>query len=211
MRNYNGFLFDLDGTLVDTEKLKGAALSEACSFFGSRVDAGTYKPVMGNSWQVVLDHFFQTARINPSVEKFNDKFEEIYQRLLDKSLSLNLNARDFLIRLKSKKKKMGVVSSESTRMVGRILNQLDIIQFFATIITEGDVKRHKPDPEAYILALKKMDLLNSEVLAFEDSQAGLIATNKAGCDAVAFQHEFNVNNDLSLSIRIITDFKEIKV
>lgn len=211
MKNYKGFLFDLDGTLVDTERQKGAALSEACRFFGGQVDADTYKPVMGNSWQVVLDHFFETARINPSVGEFNHEFETIYQGLLDKNLSLNLNAKDFLVRLRSKNKKMGVVSSESTRMVGQILNQLDIFHFFDVIVTDEDVTKPKPDPEAYILALKKMELPKAEVLVFEDSQAGLIATNRAGCDAVAFKHEFNVNNDLSLSIRKINDFKEIRV
>ena len=211
MKNYSGFLFDLDGTLVDTEKLKGAALAEACRFFGGQVDASTYKPVMGNSSQVVMAHFFETADINPSTEKFNDTFEESYQRLLDKNLSPNLNAKDFLLRLRDKKKKMGVVSSETAPMAHQILNQLDFAGFFDIVITEELVTRPKPDPEAYILAMDKMDLPESEVLVFEDSQAGLMAAHKAGCDTVAFRHDFNINNDLSLAIRIISDFSEIEI
>lgn len=53
------------------------------------------------------------------------------------------------------------------------------------VITREHVKRHKPDPEAFILALKHFSLSNAEVLIFEDSNAGLIATNRAGCDVVA--------------------------
>ena len=211
MKNYKGFLFDLDGTLVDTEKLKGAALAAACRFFGGQADANVYKPVMGHSSQVVKEHFINTANISPSTEKFNDKYDEIYRSLLDKNLALNLNANELLLRLKSKHKKIGVVSSETTRMVENILNQLCIKDFFDIMVADEDVIKPKPDPEAYILALKKMGLLKSEVLTFEDSQAGLIAASKAGCDAVAFKHDFNVNNDLSLSIRIISDFNDIEI
>ena len=91
-------------------------------------------------------------------------------------------------------------------MVDQVLTQLKLSEFFDVVICHEDVTNYKPDPEAYILALKQLGLAGSDVLIFEDSNAGLIAANKANCDVVAFQHEFNTNNDLSLAIKVISDF-----
>ena len=46
-------------------------------------------------------------------------------------------------------------------------------------------------------------------MIFEDSSAGLLAAKGANCDAIAVEHEFNSNNNLSLALKVITDFREV--
>lgn len=208
MKNYSAFLFDMDGTLVDTERLKGWALSETCNRFGGRVDIDIYKAVMGESWSCVANHFFKIAQIDPDIKEFDAEFRKIYQELLREDLTVNPNAREFLMKLKSKGKKTGVVSSGFRWMADQILTQCELSGYFDIIITQENVTRHKPDPESYLLALEWLSLPSSDVLIFEDSNAGLIAAKKANCDAIAFQHEFNINNDLSLAIKVISNFNE---
>jgi HAD superfamily hydrolase (TIGR01509 family) len=209
MNRYKAYLFDLDGTLVDSEKLKGRALVETCILLGGMVDVDAYKTVMGESWESVATHFFKLANIEPDPEEFNTMFKKIYQELLFKELSPNPNIVDLLTKLKKEGKRMGVVSSAPDWMVDQVLSQLALSDFFEIIITKENVTNHKPDPEAYLLAIEKLSLHSSEVLIFEDSEAGLIAAQKANCDTIAFQHEFNSNHDLSLAIDIISDYKEI--
>lgn len=209
MNRYKAYLFDLDGTLVDSEKLKGRALVETCILLGGKVDVDAYKTVMGRSWEYVATHFFKIAKIEPDPEEFNARFKKIYQELLLKELSPNPNIVDLLIELKKAGKRMGVVSSASDWMVDQVLSQLELSDFFEIIITKENVTNHKPDPEAYLLAIEKLSLQSSEVLIFEDSKAGLIAATKAKCDSIAFQHEFNSKHDLSLAIRTISDYNEI--
>ena len=211
MKNYSAYLFDLDGTLVDSEKLKGKALAETCSLFGAKVDVNIYKAVMGESWFHVTNHFFKIAQIEPDTDKFNTEFKEIYQELLRKKLTPNPNIVELLTKLKAKRKRIGVVSSASPWMVDQVLSQLKLAEFFDIVITNKQVTKHKPDPEAYLLALERLSLPGSEVLVFEDSKSGLIAARKANCDSVAFQHEFNINNDFSLAVQIISDFNEFLV
>ena len=209
MKNYTSYLFDLDGTLVDSEKLKGRALVETCILLGGQVEVSAYKTVMGESWEYVTDHFFKTAKIAPDIEVFNRKFKKIYQDILLKELTPNPNIRALLSKLKEAGKRMGVVSSATCWMVDQVLLQLELSDFFEIVITKEDVTKHKPNPEAYLLALEKLSLSGSEVLIFEDSEPGLIAARRANCDSVAFQHEFNSKHNLSLSIRTISDFNEI--
>lgn len=60
-----------------------------------------------------------------------------------------------------------------------------------------------------MLALEKLSLSSSVVFIFEDSNAGLVAANKANCDVIAFQHEYNANHDLSLAMETNSDFNKI--
>ena len=211
MKNYTAYLFDLDGTLVDSEKLKGKALAETCSLFGGKVDVNIYKTVMGERWLNVTNHFFTMAKIDPNIEEFNAEFKKIYQELLLKELTPNPNVEELLFKLKEKRKKMGVVSSGADWMVDQVLSQLGLSEFFEIVISKEQVKKLKPDPESYLLALEKLSLPSSEVLIFEDSNAGLIAARNANCDVVAFKHEFNANHDLSLAIQTISDFSEFLI
>ena len=211
MKEYSAYLFDMDGTLVDSEKLKGKALAETCVRMGGSVEIDVYKTVMGQSWEFVANHFLEKAGINPEMEVFNLEFKKIYQALLFKELIPNLNSRTLLNKLKTKGKKMGVVSSATKWMADQILVQLNLTDFFDFVITKEQVANHKPHPEAYLLALNKLSLPSSEVLIFEDSEAGLIAARNANCDSIAFNHEFNTNHDLSLAIQSISDFKDIMI
>lgn len=211
MKDYKAYLFDMDGTLVDSEKLKGKALVDTCILLGGLVEVDDYKLVMGQSWEFVTMHFFKKAGIKPEIKVFNAAFKKIYQELLFKELIPNRNSIALLKKLKAKGKKIGVVSSATKWMANQILNQLNLFDYFDFVITKEQVSNHKPHPEAYLLALEKLSVPSSEVLIFEDSEAGLIAASKANCDSVAFQHEFNSKHDLSLAMQTISDFNKINV
>jgi len=209
MKEYKAYLFDMDGTLVDSEKLKGQALSGTCSLFGGKADIQIYKDVMGEEWNQVTRYFFEKANIHPDIDDFNREFRKKYEVLLLLKLTPNPNVKNLLEQLKAKGKKLGLVSSASAWMIEQVLSQLDLFHFFDVIIGKEQVSKHKPDPEAFLLALDQLSLLPSEVLVFEDSNAGIIAANKAHCDAIAFRHAFNENNDLHMAMKIISDYKEV--
>ncbi|MEE9429921.1 MAG: HAD family phosphatase [Melioribacteraceae bacterium] len=211
MKDYKAYLFDMDGTLVDSEKLKGLAIAKTCNCFGGNIDYNIYKNVMGNSWEVVTNYFFEQANIKLDIKEFNIEFKDIYKKLLNDKLTLNPNAKEIVLKLSKMDKKIGIVTSANTWMSENILEQFEISNYFDVIITGEDVSEHKPHPQAYLLALEKLGLRGKDVLVFEDSNAGLVAAQKAKCDVVAFRHEFNEKNDLSLAKQIISDFNEYSI
>ncbi|WP_052319134.1 HAD family hydrolase [Vibrio sinaloensis] len=211
VEQYQAFLFDMDGTLVNSEPLKGLALAKACADYGSEVDFNIYKQVMGESWPVVTGHFFQHAGISPDLAEFNTHFRAHYEALLASELELNHGALTYLQYLKKQGKTCAVVSSAATWMVDNILRALDLDELFDVVITQEHVSKHKPDPEAYLLALSLLDLPTEAAVIFEDSHAGVSAGVAAGCDVVAIHHSFNGNNDLSQSIKQISSYQELLV
>ncbi|MGI9889865.1 HAD family hydrolase [Vibrio chagasii] len=208
---YEVYLFDMDGTLVNSEPLKGKALALACLDYGVKVDHNIYKEVMGESWQVVTNHFFKHADIAPSLSEFNLGFRSHYERMLSEQLELNDGAKAYLESLKLAGKKCGVVSSAATWMVENILTSLKLEDTFDLVITQEHVTKHKPDPEAYNLALSGLNASPEQTIVFEDSSAGIQAGKASGCDVVAIQHEFNGKNDLSNTIKIINTYEEMSL
>ncbi len=208
---YEVYLFDMDGTLVNSEPLKGKALALACLDYGATVDHNIYKEVMGESWQVVTNHFFKHADIAPSLAEFNLAFRSHYEQMLSEQLELNDGAKAYLNSLKLAGKKCGVVSSAATWMVENILTSLKLEDTFDLVITQEDVIKHKPDPEAYNLALSGLNASPEQTIVFEDSAAGIQAGKASGCDVVAIQHEFNGKNDLSDTIKIINTYEEMSL
>lgn len=198
----------MDGTLVNSEKLKGLALSKTCRLWGGRADVDAYKTVMGENWEKVRNHFFEEAHIKPNTESFDREFKRICQELLADKLEPNPNVVQLLSELKNQGKKLGLISSAFNWMVEQVLMQVNLIGFFDIVISKEQVTQHKPHPEAYRIALEKLGLQGPEVLVFEDSFAGVTAAHKANCDVVAFRHEFNIKHDFSQSIQEISDYNE---
>jgi len=206
LKEYQAYLFDMDGTLVNSEPLKGRALSLACKDYGCDVDVNIYKDVMGENWARVTGHFFKHANISPDLVQFNQYFRAHYERLLAQDLNLNSGALEYIQQLKSSGKLCGVVSSAATWMVDNILEALNLTGLFEIIITQEHVSKHKPDPEAYQLALNQLGVSANNTLIFEDSSAGVEAGVASGCDVVAINHDFNGNNDLSKAIKVIASY-----
>lgn len=128
LKDYTVYLFDMDGTLVNSEPLKGKALALACADYGVLVDHNIYKDVMGESWQVVTSHFFAHARISPDLAEFNRYFRAHYEQMLNKELELHVGAKAYIEQLKQEGKKCAVVSSAATWMVENILTSLQLEQ-----------------------------------------------------------------------------------
>jgi HAD superfamily hydrolase (TIGR01509 family) len=203
------FLFDLDGTLAASEPLKGQALANACALYGADADPSTYAEVMGQNWPTVTRHFFNRYQINPPLDEFNEGFRGLYLNLIESDLSATQGAQEFMSETKERGIKLGVVSSAAPWMVEKILSKLRLQHAFDLVITQAHVLRHKPDPEAYLLALARLRFRADDVLVFEDSEAGLQAAIAAGCQCVAVRHAFNTKHDFGAAIRGIASFTEL--
>lgn len=122
---------------------------------------------------------------------------------------MNSGAKEYVEALKKSGKTCGVVSSAATWMVENILASLELENLFDLVITQEHVTKHKPDPEAYVLALEKLNASPDQTVVFEDSNAGVLAGKASGCDVIAIEHDFNGKNDLSGAIANIQSYDEL--
>ena len=117
---------------------------------------------------------------------------------------------DFLEAATEQKIKIALVSSASRWMIEKILDKLNLNKYFDFIISKEDVSKHKPDPEAFLLAIRKLDATHKQTLVFEDSEAGVKAAQAAGCSFVFVRHDFNSRHDNRNSFLTIDTFADLQ-
>jgi HAD superfamily hydrolase (TIGR01509 family) len=201
-------LFDLDGTVADTEILKAKAIALTIQKLGGEATPETYKSVMGQGWNDVTGAFFQKAGLEANLDVFNPIFREFYGDLVDSELDENRSIKSFLKFLKEKEFSLGLVSSASPWMIQKALTKLNLVDAFDTIISNADTEKHKPHPEAYLKALAKLQRQPSNTIAFEDSESGFKAATAAGLPVYGVKHAYNEIHRFDLCRGTITSFDE---
>lgn len=89
-------LFDLDGTLFDSEKLKAQALSETVERLGSHAPPELYQSVMGATWETVQGHFLKSAHLVVESDEFDSIFRPIYTSLIRNKVSIRPFAKTYI-------------------------------------------------------------------------------------------------------------------
>lgn len=199
-------LFDLDGTLVETEELK--AISHAKSVLELRPDADENEAfsayaddLVGHSRREVATTLVRRFGLEPAArERTSESGEEpwqvlvrirrgIYEELLaDAALLLERRYPhniDLLRRMRSERYPTACATMSHRKQVERVLSTLGLGDAFDVIATADDVERGKPDPEIDLLVAEKLGVPPEEFLVIEDSPAGVKAAIAAGMNVVA--------------------------
>jgi HAD superfamily hydrolase (TIGR01509 family) len=172
-------LFDMDGTLADTEPLHLDALRHMLRDHGVDPDIPDFHSrIAGRTSEAVAAVFFPDApladlqsRVRAKEQRFRDLAENIAPApgllaLLDRA------ARDGI--------KTGLVTNAPMENVSFMLAALGVEGRFDTIVVAADLPRAKPDPLPYLTAQDKLSVRADEALAFEDSLPGIRSATGAG-------------------------------
>ncbi len=203
-----GFIFDLDGTLANTEKLHYRAWEKTLLNNGlSEFTFTTFLNYVGTSNEKVASDYTDTGRIDRSVKELVLEKQAIYMELIPE-IQLCPGVREVLS-LFQDKMVMAVASSSHRREVMAILEIHDLVGFFTQVIGGDMVERKKPDPEIYLKVQSLLKLSGKECVAFEDSSHGLNAAKNAGMYGVAIPNEFTREHDFSRADQVINSFSEV--
>jgi HAD superfamily hydrolase (TIGR01509 family) len=177
------FLFDLDGTLVDSAAANHAAYSRALLEVGARIGPDEVsRAAAGRHWREFLPTLLRDAGVQSDPAAVARRKGELYRETLGELrinsalLSLAKSVRPFI--------KTVLVTTASAESAQAILGHFDLDEMFDIVITGDDVTRHKPDPQAYELALERLEVKPRECLAFEDSDVGVASAEAAGVAVV---------------------------
>jgi len=183
MAEIRALLFDLDGTLVDSARANHAAYSRALGEVGARVyPDDVAKAAAGRQWRDFLPELLRRAGVDCDPAAVAHRKGELYREMLGE-LRVN-TALLSLAKSVGPEIRTALVTTASADTVRAILRQFELVSAFDVVITGGDVSHHKPDPEAYVLALTRLQLDARECIAFEDSDVGAASAAAAGVPVV---------------------------
>ncbi len=174
-------IFDMDGTLLDTQRICIPAWEYAGSQQGF-VGAGAHIPkVCGmngeGSSRYILDNF---PNVDP--EKFKQDARDYINR--NGKVKYKEGAKELLDFLKSKGVKLALATGTSRPSVMHHLKAVDAEKYFSAIACGGDVEKGKPAPDIFLLASEKLGVNPKDCIVFEDSTNGVRAANSAGMRCV---------------------------
>ena len=183
MKNYSYYLFDADGTLIDTIELIYQCFLYTCKKFGSReVSRAEVVKNIGLTLRSQMEVYFGPLADGRFSEMAGEHMKyqlSIYPRYL----KLFPTVMEGLTFLRDKGRHCGIVTSRRRQTLDLFLKKTEIYDFFEVFVTPENTKKHKPEPEP---VLKALDLFNvddkSVVLMVGDSEFDIECGSRAGVD-----------------------------
>lgn len=186
MNQYKALLFDFDGVLADTEPIHWRAWLDVLRPYGPELDWETYvRCCVGTSDIQMLSFFSNITRKPVTIDELKALYPQ--KRKLFHSLAAAQPIVDEgLVRLLAGLQgvRKAVVTSSNQVEVEPILERAGLLRALDTVVYGNNVKRHKPDPEPYRVALERLGVQPSEAIVFEDSVSGIRSASDAGCRVV---------------------------
>lgn len=206
------FIFDLDGTLADTEGLKALTYKRIVEALvgdytvGPKVLALYPTLVGGTDEQMVrtlVDMFALAEPLKPFMAKYSVdqpwtalhllRFE-IYRSSVATPAQLRERAYGGTVQLARDQaaagRKVAVATSSPTDEARRVVEALGLTDAVSEIVGLDQVKHHKPDPEIYLLTAKRIGVRPGDSIAIEDSPTGIRAALSAGMACIAIANQF---------------------
>jgi HAD superfamily hydrolase (TIGR01509 family) len=178
---FDAILFDLDGTLIDTESLAMAAGIAAFADLGHPVTLDFLHSLVGVDLPTASQRI---AHSHPTLDQaaLHPVWQQGFVAAMDRDgLAMKSGALDLLT---ARLRPMALVTSSGRHEAHRKLAKVGIADHFDVVITLDDVTAPKPSPAPYLLAAERLGVDPTRCLVFEDSETGAEAAHRAGCFVV---------------------------
>lgn len=199
-------VFDLDGTLIDSEALVREAYFAACADF---------RVVMSDAQFLELVGMHRDAN-NISLRKFYgedfpvDDFREAARRHIgDRAAPLKPGATELMAALDAIAAPFGLATSSYRPWVDRHFTAHALGARFRAVVSREDVINGKPDPEPYLKASAALGANAADVLVLEDSHAGVRSAHAAGCMVVMIPDLLQPDAEMRTKARISASLHEV--
>ncbi|MFW6164386.1 MAG: HAD family hydrolase [Planctomycetota bacterium] len=206
------FLFDLDGTLVDSERLWVAAAEEVLREKGHPVTHDeALALIYGRAWgDIRADLLRDYPGSFEGVEDLEGLMGEAFQRLQG-ACDIRIASSISLLRRLAGTHPVGIVSGSSRRVVEEMLELAGVADLVACIVSTEDTPRGKPDPAPYLLGAQRLGVRPEGCVVFEDSRAGVLSAKAAGMVAIGLQRDGAPWQDLSQADEVVADLGDLAI
>ncbi len=178
-----GFIFDLDGVIVDTAKYHYLAWKNLADHLGIDFTSEDNEKFKGVSRKRCLELLLEMGNLEVSDEQFNAWLEEKNEDYL-KYIG-GMDASEILPEVPRvlnylREKDVPMALGSASKNAVRILEKVGLTEYFETVVDGTQVVKAKPDPEVFLIAASRLGLSPEACVVVEDAQAGIAAANSAG-------------------------------
>lgn len=202
-------LFDMDGLIVDTERLFIDSENEIAASYGKTLGEGTLFKLMSRKPLDSMRIFAEDLDIPESPEELLRIRDKMMFDKMEDDLRPMKGLFDILDGFQGSKK-MAIVTGNDRRYLEFVIDKLEIRSYFDILQTSEDVTKGKPDPEIYLKAVSRLGLLPADCAVLEDSVNGAKAGKNAGCYVIAVPSLYTQQHDFSFADFRATDLTDAR-
>ena len=175
-----GIIFDMDGTLIDTNQLIIKCIQDCVEkYLKYRPQESELVAVLGKPLKNQMGFF--SAKHTDDMMKY---YRQIYRENRDQMTVIYEGVLPMLENLKSKGIRMAIVSNKGSNGIQHALEKFKMKEYFDISLSSSDVQKHKPDPEGILKVLKFWDFTSEEILFVGDSNNDILCANNANVQSV---------------------------
>lgn len=177
------FIFDLDGTLVITEKYHVKAFALALADYGIKYTHKEHlEKYSGRGNQAILEEVLKTNNKRGSLlREISLKKKSAYEKIVIRhKIPVVKGAFAFISKAKTTGIKVCVATSTTKENAAYALRTTGLAKFFELVVTRDDVATPKPSPEIFFVAARRLGVKPSRAVVFEDSTRGVEAAERGG-------------------------------
>ncbi len=190
--NARAFLFDMDGTIINSEKIHAEGLRQVIANSPGEQNENLSASELEKKYFGIADHNVYLDLISEkqistalSIDTFLSQKNNLMIEILKndpKKLETNNEVINLLKELNDNNIKIALVTASEREITMPLLEAAKILNYFSIIITRNDVEDSKPHPGPYLMAMKKLNILSHESFIFEDSPTGLLSAKSSEAD-----------------------------
>jgi len=188
-------IFDMDGVLIDAKEWHFEALNRALALFGMEISRYDHLVTYdGLPTKKKLEMLSMERGLPRELHDFINALKQQYTlEMAYTKCKPNFSHQYALSRLKQMGYRVAVCSNAVRESVDLMLKKADLLRHIDFYLSNQDVVNAKPDPEIYLKAAERLELLPGECLVVEDNQNGILAAQRAGTNVMHIAHTEDAN------------------
>jgi beta-phosphoglucomutase len=190
-------LWDLDGTLLDSEEYHWQSWRDTMAALGRPITRDQFLATFGLRNDEILPRWLGTGATPGDIARVSLEKERLYRKLLQEGGVGPLpGAAEWVRRLDSKRWKQAIASSAPRENVDVVLEVLGLGSFFQAVVSAEDVAAGKPDPQVFLIAAARLEVPPSCCIVVEDAAAGIEAARRAGMRSIGVRRNGGLPADV---------------
>jgi beta-phosphoglucomutase len=178
-------LWDMDGTLIDSEELHWISWRNALADEGITITREQFLSSFGQRNDSIIPRWLGVAATPEHIERISKAKEELYRHLVrSDGISPLPRVANWIHRLHKEGWLQAIASAAPRANIDAVLEALSATHVFQGIVSADDVHRGKPDPEVFLVAASRVGVSPDRCIVVEDAAAGVEGARRAGMRSI---------------------------
>jgi beta-phosphoglucomutase len=189
MNETRAVLWDMDGTLIDSEEFHWISWRDAMADEGVVITRAQFLSSFGQRNDSIIPQWLGDAATPDRIERISDAKEVLYRQLIrEKGISALPGVAGWIRRLHEQGWLQAIASAAPRPNIEVVLEALGAEHRFQAIVSAEDVSNGKPDPEVYLAAALRLGVAADRCVVVEDAPAGVEGARSAGMRSIGVSH-----------------------